>query len=74
MIVEQSTQKRLLKKITIQSDLAIIGGGLAGVCSPITAARAGLKVSLVQDMRSTQTCIARICVFTQKNYSRRFGC
>src|SRR6266540_4384985 len=30
-------------------DLAIVGGGLAGTCCAITAARAGLKVVLIQD-------------------------
>ncbi len=31
------------------TDIAVIGGGLAGVCAAITAARAGRKVVLVQD-------------------------
>jgi hypothetical protein len=31
------------------SDLVIVGGGLAGVCCAITAARQGLSVTLVQD-------------------------
>ena len=31
------------------ADLVVVGGGLAGVCGAITAARAGLKVVLVQD-------------------------
>jgi hypothetical protein len=35
------------KKIT--SDFAVIGGGLAGLCAAITAAREGLRVTLVQD-------------------------
>ncbi len=30
-------------------DLAVVGGGLAGACSSVTAARQGLKVVLVQD-------------------------
>jgi len=30
-------------------DLAVVGGGLAGVCCSVTAARQGLKVILVQD-------------------------
>ncbi len=33
----------------VASDLVVAGGGLAGVCCAITAARAGLRVSLVQD-------------------------
>jgi hypothetical protein len=34
---------------TIRSNLVIIGGGIAGVCCAISAARAGIKVTLVQD-------------------------
>lgn len=33
----------------IDSDLVIVGGGLAGTCAAITAARAGVNVVLVQD-------------------------
>src|SRR5665213_2953413 len=33
----------------IVGDLVIVGGGLAGVCCAITAARQGLRVTLVQD-------------------------
>lgn len=38
-----------LETKAISADLAVIGGGLAGVCCAITAARAGLRVALVQD-------------------------
>ncbi|MCY3834771.1 MAG: FAD-dependent oxidoreductase [Chloroflexi bacterium] len=37
------------KTLRIDSDLVIVGGGLAGTCAAITAARAGIKVVLVQD-------------------------
>lgn len=30
-------------------DLAVVGGGMAGTCCAITAARAGLRVTLIQD-------------------------
>ena len=33
----------------IDADLVIVGGGLAGTCAAITAARAGIQVVLVQD-------------------------
>jgi hypothetical protein len=33
----------------VQSDLVIVGGGLAGACAAIAAAREGLQVALVQD-------------------------
>jgi len=42
-------EKRALNKKVIQADLVITGGGMAGTCSAITAARAGIKVVLVQD-------------------------
>lgn len=43
-----ATERHLLSK-SIQSDLVIVGGGMAGTCCAITAARAGLRVVLVQD-------------------------
>ena len=49
MITENKTTRRSVKKEHIPSDLVVIGGGLAGTCCAITAARAGLKVTLVQD-------------------------
>jgi hypothetical protein len=47
--VDAGGSQRSLKKIEIQAALTVIGGGLAGVCCAITAAREGLKVALVQD-------------------------
>ncbi|MDE3168395.1 MAG: FAD-dependent oxidoreductase, partial [Acidobacteriota bacterium] len=44
-----STAARELRTHSLAADFAIAGGGLAGVCAAITAARAGLKVVLVQD-------------------------
>ena len=38
-----------LQQVDLQADLVVVGGGLAGVCCSITAARQGLKVVLVQD-------------------------
>src|ERR1700760_3726260 len=40
---------RSLKERVIKSDLVVAGGGLSGVCCAITAARAGIRVTLVQD-------------------------
>lgn len=40
---------RELKEVVHTGDLVIVGGGLAGTCAAITAARAGLKVVLIQD-------------------------
>ena len=44
-----SAAGRELKHSTVAADFAIVGGGLAGVCAAITAAREGLKVVLIQD-------------------------
>ena len=44
-----SPEARPPKTIRIDSDLVIVGGGLAGTCAAITAARAGVQVVLVQD-------------------------
>jgi len=35
--------------VMLQSDLVVVGGGMAGTCAAITAARNGTKVVLVQD-------------------------
>ena len=44
-----SAEARSPKTVRIDSDLVIVGGGLAGTCAAITAARAGITVALVQD-------------------------
>ena len=49
MIREQATDHRPLRTIRHDADLLVIGGGLSGVCCAITAARAGIRVVLVQD-------------------------
>ena len=41
--------KRPLRDEELDADLVVVGGGMAGVCASITAARAGAKVILVQD-------------------------
>ncbi|TAD86009.1 MAG: FAD-dependent oxidoreductase [Bacteroidetes bacterium] len=49
MIKKNFEERRQNKVQPIVVDLAVIGGGLAGVCASLTAARSGLKVVLVQD-------------------------
>jgi hypothetical protein len=50
MLLEKYTDKsRKNKSIHLTPDLVIAGGGLAGTCAAITAAREGLKVVFVQD-------------------------
>jgi len=44
-----SPEKREPKSVRLDADLVIVGGGLAGTCAAITAARSGIKVVLVQD-------------------------
>ncbi len=41
--------KRESKTVELTCDLSITGGGTAGVCAAITAARKGVKVVLIQD-------------------------
>lgn len=43
------TENGELPLIEYQADYVVVGGGFAGTCSAITAARAGLKVVLIQD-------------------------
>jgi len=38
-----------LQQVDLQADPVVVGGGLAGICGSITAARQGLKGVLVQD-------------------------
>jgi len=40
---------RTFPRVTIEADLVVIGGGLSGVCTAITAARQQIRVILVQD-------------------------
>ncbi len=49
MIIEKAVPARRVKEVILDSELAIIGGGLAGTCCAITAARSGMKVVLIQD-------------------------
>ncbi len=47
--MEGPSDRRVVKTVKISSDLVVVGGGMAGTCCAITAARAGIKVILVQD-------------------------
>ncbi|MEC3908263.1 FAD-dependent oxidoreductase [Tamlana sp. 2201CG12-4] len=49
MIKSEFNRVRANKLVTLNTDLVVIGGGLAGVCAAVTAARENLKVVLVQD-------------------------
>ena len=49
MIVGAPVPQRSLQKDVLTCDLAVTGGGLSGLCCAITAARAGIKVVLIQD-------------------------
>lgn len=40
---------RTLPVVSLHTDLAVVGGGIAGVCAAITAARSGTRVVLLQD-------------------------
>jgi hypothetical protein len=49
MKTEHANGRRELLSRQMQADLVVIGGGMAGVCCAITAARAGVRVALIQD-------------------------
>lgn len=49
MITSGPIYSRDLKTVRVAADLIVVGGGLAGTCCAITAARAGIRVALVQD-------------------------
>ncbi|WP_017259937.1 FAD-dependent oxidoreductase [Pedobacter arcticus] len=49
MITQAFEISRELKIENFNTDLTVIGGGLSGVCTAITAARKGVKVVLIQD-------------------------
>src|ERR1051325_3492149 len=45
----ESAVPRQPRTVRMQADLVVVGGGLAGTCAAITAARAGIRVVLAQD-------------------------
>jgi hypothetical protein len=49
LLAPSENSARRLKKVSIDCDLAVGGGGISGICAAITAAREGLKVVLLQD-------------------------
>lgn len=49
MLKAEAQLERSAKTVKLESDLVVVGGGMAGTCCAITAAREGLKVTLIQD-------------------------
>ena len=49
MIISKFENHRNFRQVALRADYVIAGGGMTGVCSAITAARAGARVILVQD-------------------------
>ncbi len=49
MITSPPCSGRRPHEAVLETDLVIAGGGLAGTCAAITAARAGIRVVLIQD-------------------------
>jgi succinate dehydrogenase/fumarate reductase flavoprotein subunit len=43
----QPAEKRGFLTKQIECDLVVVGGGLAGTCCTLTAARAGISVTLI---------------------------
>lgn len=42
-------ERREHKRVQVDVDFVVAGGGMAGVCAAISAARSGVKVALIQD-------------------------
>lgn len=40
---------KVIREVSLQTDLVVVGGGLSGVCAAVSAARHGAKVVLIQD-------------------------
>jgi hypothetical protein len=49
LTVEPARDRRDFRTEALSADVVIVGGGMAGVCAAVTAARAGARVVLVQD-------------------------
>ncbi len=49
MLREDPTEGRQFVTKRLDVDLCVVGGGIAGTCCALTAARAGLAVALIQD-------------------------
>lgn len=49
LLKEVPAESRALASLNLESDVVVVGGGLAGTCAAVTAARAGARVVLVQD-------------------------
>ena len=47
MLTEQNS--KVIKDVELETELVVAGGGLAGVCTAVSAARHGTKVVLIQD-------------------------
>jgi hypothetical protein len=45
----QASAERHMREVRLEADVLVAGGGLAGVCAAISAARHGARVVLVQD-------------------------
>ncbi|MCX6628573.1 MAG: FAD-dependent oxidoreductase [Candidatus Solibacter sp.] len=49
MITSGPCNGRRPQELSLETDLLVAGGGLAGTCAAVTAARAGIRVVLIQD-------------------------
>ncbi|MBO4298806.1 MAG: FAD-dependent oxidoreductase, partial [Clostridia bacterium] len=61
--------------VSLEKDFVVIGGGLAGVCATLAAARHGLRVALCQDRsvlggNSSSECRVWACGATGMGFNR----
>lgn len=50
----------------IKSEVTVVGGGIAGICAAIAAARHGLKVSLSATHGSPSSCLLLLLLMESK--------
>ena len=65
-----------MRNLTYQTDLCVVGGGMAGLCCAIAAARHGIKVVLVQDrpvLGGNASSEVRMCIAGAKGKDNREG-
>ena len=65
-----------MRNLTYQTDLCVVGGGMAGLCCAIAAARHGIKVVLVQDrpvLGGNASSEVRMCIAGAQGKDNREG-
>lgn len=67
-----------LRKVKHEVDFCVVGGGMAGVCSALSAARHGARVVLMHDRpvlggNASSECRVHICGADRHNYIKKYA-